>query len=83
MKNFTFRTIIEPDDPKGYHGYVPALKGVHTCGDTIEETNKNLQDAIICHIEGLKKDGLPVPSEDQTIEIIQTIPGNSFSSAYA
>lgn len=83
MKSFTFRTIIEPDDPKGYHGYVPALKGVHTCGNTIEEVNKNLRDAIICHIEGLKKDGLPIPSEDKTIEIIQTIPGNSFSSAYA
>lgn len=74
MKNFSFRTIIEPDDPSGYHGYVPALKGVHTCGDTIEEVRQNLQDAITCHLQGLIKDGQPIPGEDQTIEMIQTVP---------
>lgn len=73
MKTYTFRTIIEEDDPKGYHGYVPALRGVHTSGDTIEEVKKNLAEAIRCHIEGLKKDGLPIPQEDKTIEMIQTV----------
>ncbi|MCL4390161.1 MAG: type II toxin-antitoxin system HicB family antitoxin [Patescibacteria group bacterium] len=83
MKNYTFRTIIEPDDPRGYHGFVPALKGVHTSGDTIEEVEKNLQDAVSCHIQSLIKDGLPVPTEDKTIEIIQTIPINQFPPQYA
>ena len=41
MKTYAFRTIIEPDE-KGYHGFVPLLKGVHTIGKTIEETKKNL-----------------------------------------
>lgn len=61
MQNYTFRTIIEPDDPKGYHGFVPLLPGLHTCGDTIEEVNKNLKEAIICHIEGLLKDKATIP----------------------
>lgn len=74
MGNYTFRTIIEPDDPSGYHGFVPALKGLHTCGETIEEVKKNLQDAISCHIKGLLKDGLSIPDENNTIEMIQTIP---------
>ena len=56
MKIFSFRTIIEPDDPKGYHGFVPALKGLHTCGETIEEVKMNLKDAIRCHLSGLIKD---------------------------
>ncbi len=72
MKIFSFRTIIEPDDPKGYHGYVPLLKGLHTCGDTIEEVKKNLKDAIRCHVAGLVKDGLKIPKEEDTMEIIQT-----------
>lgn len=72
MKIFSFRTIIEPDDPKGYHGFVPILKGLHTSGDTIEEVKKNLKEAIRCHIAGLKKDGLPIPQEDETMEVIQT-----------
>ena len=57
MNTYTFRTIIEPDE-KGYHGFVPLLKGVHTVGNTIEETKKNLNEAIRCHIEGLLKDGI-------------------------
>lgn len=72
MKIFSFRTIIEPDGPKGYHGFVPILKGLHTCGDTIEEVKKNLKEAIRCHIAGLKKDGLPIPQEEDTMEVIQT-----------
>ena len=51
MRIYTYRTIIEPDE-KGYHGFVPLLRGVHTVGDTIEETKKNLEEAIRCHLEG-------------------------------
>jgi predicted RNase H-like HicB family nuclease len=81
-KSFSFRTIIEPDDPKGYHGYVPALKGVHTCGDTIEEVKKNLQDAIKCHLESLALDKVSVPEQDETMEYIQTV-DVQFPYAYA
>jgi len=71
MLTYTFRAIIEKDDP-GYHGYVPALPGCHTCGDTIEETKKNLREAIRCHIEGLLLDGEKVPI-DESIEVFETI----------
>ena len=56
MKLYSFRVIIEPEKPKGYHGFVPILKGVHTYGDNIQEIKKNLKEAIICHIQGLLKD---------------------------
>ena len=75
-KSFSFRTIIEPDDPKGYHGFVPALKGVHTCGDTIEEVRENLQEAIKCHLEGLALDKISIPDQDETMEFIQTVDVN-------
>ncbi|MCL5438545.1 MAG: type II toxin-antitoxin system HicB family antitoxin [Patescibacteria group bacterium] len=71
MKTYTFRTIIEPDE-KGYHGFVPLLKGVHTVGKTIEETKKNLNEAIQCHLEGLIKDNVIPPQEQNTVEVIQT-----------
>lgn len=83
MKIYSFRTIIEPDDPAGYHGYVPHLKGVHTSGDTIDEVKKNIRDAIRCHIEGLIKDGEPIPSEEDAIEVIQTFSPKDFRSSYA
>lgn len=83
MKNYSFRTIIEPDDPKGYHGFVPILKGLHTSGNTISEVKKNLKEAIRCHIEGLLKDKQPIPQEEETMEIIQTFSQDDFSSHYA
>ena len=85
MKTYTFRTIIEPDDPKGYHGFVPILPGLHTCGDTIEEVKKNLKDAILCHIAGLRKDGFAIPHEEDTLEVIQTFSEKDLSQpkAYA
>lgn len=72
MKIFSFRTIIEPDEPKGYHGFVPVLPGLHTCGDNIEQVKKNLKDAIRCHVAGLVKDGLKIPQEEETMEVIQS-----------
>lgn len=71
-KPYTFRVIIEPDKSKGYHGFVPILKGLHTCGDTIEEVKKNLKEAIVCHIQGLIKDKKYIPKEEDVFEFIQT-----------
>ena len=76
MKTYTYRTVIEPDD-KGYHGFVPLLKGVHTSGKTIEETKKNLDEAIRCHLEGLLKDNITPPKQEDTIESIQTFTLNA------
>lgn len=76
MKIYTYRTIIEPDE-KGYHGFVPLLKGVHTVGNTIEETKDNLKEAIRCHLEGLRKDGIMPPQEKESVEAIQTITFNA------
>lgn len=68
---YTFRIMIEKDG-KGYHGFVPMLKGVHTCGLTIEETKKNLDEAIRCHIEGLLKDGEYVPQDEDSLEFVRS-----------
>ena len=70
-KIYTFRAMIEPDEP-GYHGYVPALPGCHTCGDTIEETKENLKDAILGIIETMLDHNVAIP-EDNLIEVIQTV----------
>lgn len=72
MKFYTFRVIIEPDENNTFHGYVPSLKGCHTCGDTIEETKKNLKEAIKCHVQGMLMDNEPIPQESESFELIQT-----------
>lgn len=76
MRIHTYRSIIEPDE-KGYHGFVPLLRGVHTVGKTIEETKNNLEEAIQAHLEGLRKDGITLPQERNSFEVIQTITINA------
>lgn len=76
MNTYTYKIVIEPDD-KGYHGFVPLLKGVHTWGKTIEETKKNLKEAIRCHLEGLLKDKVKLPRQEETMESIETFTFNA------
>lgn len=58
--NVTYRAVIEPDQ-KGFHGYVPALKGCHTWGRSLAETRKKLQEAIQLYVSVLIDDGEDVP----------------------
>lgn len=62
MLNITYRTIIEPDE-KGFHGYVPALRGCHTWGKTIQDTQKHLHEAIGLYLESLEAHGEPIPDD--------------------
>ncbi|MCK5044551.1 type II toxin-antitoxin system HicB family antitoxin [Candidatus Parcubacteria bacterium] len=72
MSIYTFRIIIEPDEKNTFHGYVPSLRGCHTWGKTIQETRKNLRDAIKCHIQGLLKDKNAISQDKESLEFIQT-----------
>lgn len=71
MKSYTYRIIIEPDG-KYYHGFVPALPGCHTFGETIDETKKNIKEAIEIYVESLIDDNVKVP-EDLSFESFETI----------
>ncbi|MBU1110828.1 type II toxin-antitoxin system HicB family antitoxin [Patescibacteria group bacterium] len=71
MDAYTYRVIIEPDGD-GYHGYVPVVPGVHTCGRTIDETKVNLREALVACLETLIAHGEPIP-EDDSLEYIQSI----------
>ena len=72
MKSYSFRAIIEPDEPKGFHGFVPLLPGLHTHGATLKEIKENLREAIRCHIQGLQEDGERIPQEEEALEMVQT-----------
>lgn len=71
MKLYTFRIIVEPEK-KGYYGFVPLLKGVHTNGNTLQEVKKNLKEAIKCHLQGLIKDKKVIPQDEEALELIQS-----------
>ena len=44
-----------------YSAYVPDLPGCIATGQTVEEAEREIREAIRFHIDGLLEDGLPVP----------------------
>ena len=55
-------------DVCGYQVTVPLLPGLITYGRTLAEAREMARDAILCHLEGLKKDGERIPDEKSTIQ---------------
>jgi len=51
--------------------YVPDLPGCVATGGTIEEVEREIQEAIEFHIEGLRADGLPVPEPSSRVEYVE------------
>ena len=72
MKIHTFRVIIEPDEKNTFHGYVPSLPGCHTWGKNLEETKKNLREAIQLYVASLIADKRAVPKETG-LEFFETV----------
>jgi predicted RNase H-like HicB family nuclease len=56
-----YAVVIEKAPDSNYGAYVPDLPGCVSTGDTLEEIRKNIQEAIEFHIEGMLRQGLPIP----------------------
>lgn len=70
MRYYSFQIIIEkePDDP-GYFAYIPTLPGCLSNGATIEETKRNIRQAVEQHIEMLLSHGKPIPQKDSVVHV--------------
>ena len=55
--------VSNPPKLAGFQATVPSLPGLLTFGRTETEALSMAEDAIRCHIEGLKKDGEEIPDE--------------------
>ena len=54
-------TVVIERAQGNYSAYVPDLPGCVTVGDTLDEIQQNIREAIAFHIRGLREDGLEVP----------------------
>ena len=57
----TYLVVIEPTNT-GFSAYSPDLDGCVATGPTLEDVRKNMQEAIEFHVEGIRAEGLTVPS---------------------
>lgn len=58
---YSYTVFFEPAAEGGYVVTCPALPGLVTEGDTLEEARKMARDAIRAYLESLRKDGDPFP----------------------
>jgi predicted RNase H-like HicB family nuclease len=54
-----------------YSAYAPDLPGCIATGNTVDETRRNMQEAVELHLRGLKEDGLSVPDPTSFAEIVE------------
>lgn len=64
-----FLVVIERA-PGNFSAYSPDLPGCVVTGETREEVEANMYEAIKLHIEGLREDGLPIPESESMAEYV-------------
>ena len=78
-------TILTPNSPEEYlivveagarncSAYAPDLPGCAAVGDTVEECERSMREAIVFHLEGMRQDGDSIPTP--TIAAASFVPGS-------
>ena len=62
--------VVVESGPTSFGAYVPDLPGCVAVGATREEVTTLIQEAIEFHIEGMKQDGLPIPTSSSSPELV-------------
>ena len=66
---YRFLIVIEKAN-ENYSAYSPDLPGCVATGKTREETERNMQEAVEMHVQGMLEDNLPIPESVAIAEYI-------------
>lgn len=66
--DISYSVIYEEAPEGGYVVRVPALPGCHSQGETIEEAEKNVREAIELYLESLKEHNEEIPHERRILQ---------------
>lgn len=64
-----YAIVIEKGEGN-YSAYVPDLPGCVAVGDTIEETEREIREAIEFHLDGMRQDGLEIPEPSSKVNYV-------------
>jgi predicted RNase H-like HicB family nuclease len=65
-----YAIVIEKAE-RNYAAYVPDLPGCVATGETIEETEQQIREAIDLHLRGMREDGLPIPAPSSSVDYVE------------
>jgi predicted RNase H-like HicB family nuclease len=70
LKFYSFQIVIEKEaEDEGYFAYTPNVPGSFSNGKTIEETKRNIREAIEQHLTSLLAHGQTVPQDDRLVHV--------------
>ena len=60
--------------PRNYSAYVPDLPGCVSTGKTVEETTRNIREAIAGHLAVMREYGDPIPEPRTRVAMVSVSP---------
>lgn len=68
-----YAVVIERSET-GYAAYAPELPGLGVAGDTVEEVEQLIREAVALHVESLRAHGDPVPTPTAVRTAVVPVP---------
>ena len=68
--------VIYEKGPTSYGAYVPDLPGCVAVGNTIEEVQQLIKEAIELHIKGMREDGESIPQPTSIADNVIVLAGD-------
>jgi predicted RNase H-like HicB family nuclease len=75
-RDLSYSVFYEKAAEGGYVALVPALPGCHTQGETLEETECNVKEAIALYLESLAAHGEAIPEEGPSFQGRVSVPAS-------
>ncbi|MEQ8554655.1 MAG: type II toxin-antitoxin system HicB family antitoxin [Cyclobacteriaceae bacterium] len=69
MVTSNYKILLRKEPEGGFTVFVPNLEGCVTYGKDLDEAKINAKEAIELYIESLKEDNLPIPKDDNLLEL--------------
>lgn len=68
-----YAVVIEKSS-NGYGAYVPDLPGCVAMGDTVDETEGLIREAIVLHLAAMRDDGQRIPEPSTLCDYVEVQP---------
>jgi len=65
-----YAIVIEKADGN-FSAYVPDLPGCVATGNSVEETETSIREAIEFHLDGLRQDNIPIPPASSRVGYVE------------
>ncbi|MCX6625328.1 MAG: type II toxin-antitoxin system HicB family antitoxin [Acidobacteria bacterium] len=75
-KVYSYSVFYEQASGGCYVAFVPALPGCHTQGESLEEAESNVKEAIGLYLESMAAHGEAIPEEGRSFQGRVTVPAS-------